>query len=141
MIYCHKIFAPVVKWSTVGLIIMMANIAGQESRQIYYVLAFSQAPIDSDDYLHLPKNWFDMLKTGVDDKGLVFTPSVSNGIKCYADADFSGTWCREDAYQVGSVFPRTGYIIKFANCPIVWVIKMLTEIALSTTEDEYISLI
>ena len=29
-----------------------------------------------------------MLKTGVEDKGLVFTPGGSNGIKFYADADF-----------------------------------------------------
>ena len=43
-------------------------------RKIDYVLAFFQAPIDSDVYLHLPANWFDMLKTGVEDKGLVFTP-------------------------------------------------------------------
>ena len=54
---------------------------------------------------------------------------------------FSGAWCRDYAYQVGSVLPRTGYIIKFANCPIVWVSKMQTEISLSTTGAEYISLI
>ena len=54
--------------------------------------------------------------------------------------DFSGAWCREDADQVKSVLSRTGYIIKFANCPIVWVSKMQIEIALSTTEAEYISL-
>ena len=57
-------------------------------------------------------------------KGLVFTPNVSNGIACYADADFSRAWCREYAYQVESVLSRTGYIIKFANCPIVWLSKM-----------------
>ena len=141
MIDCHNTFAPVVKWSTVRLIIMMAKIYGRESRQIYYFLDFSQAPIDSDVYLHLPENWFDMLKTGVEDKGLVFTPGGSNGIKCYANADFSGAWCREDAYQVGSVLPRTGYIIKFSNFPIVWVSKIQTEKDLSTTEAEYISLI
>ena len=31
-------------------------------------------------------------------------------------------------------------MIKFENCPIVWVSKMHTEIALSTTEAEYISM-
>lgn len=50
----HSTFAPVVNWATVGLIIMMVNMSGWESRQIDYVLAFSQAPIDSNDYLHLP---------------------------------------------------------------------------------------
>ena len=40
---------------------MIAEIAGWESGQIDYVLAFSQAPIDGGVYLHLPANWFDML--------------------------------------------------------------------------------
>ena len=60
------------------------------------------------------------------DKGLVFTPDGSNELECYADADFAGTWCREDADQVGSVLSRIGYIIKFANYPILWVSKMQT---------------
>ena len=126
MIDCHNIFAPVVNWSTVRLIIMMAEIAGWKPIQIDYVIYFYQSPIDSNVYLHLTSNWFDILKTGVEDKGLVFTPNGSNGIKCYVDADFSGEWCREDADQVGSVLLRTGYIIKFANFPIVWVSKMET---------------
>ena len=50
----HNKFAPVVNWSTVRLIIMMAEMAGWESIHIDYVLAFSQATIDSDVYLHLP---------------------------------------------------------------------------------------
>ena len=54
--------------------------------------------------------------------------------------DFSGAWRKEDADQVGSVLSRTGYIIKLANCPIIWVSKMQTEIDLSITEAEYISL-
>ena len=54
--------------------------------------------------------------------------------------DFSGAWCREDADQIGSVLSRTGYINKLSNCPIFWVSRMQREIALSTTEAEYISL-
>ena len=53
---------------------------------------------------------------------------------------FSGAWCREYADQVGSVLSRTGYINKFANCPIVWVSKMQREIDLPATKAEYISL-
>ena len=72
MIDCHSTFAPVVNWSTVELMMMMTEIAGWESIKIYYVITFSQEPIDSDVYIHLPKNWFDILKNGVEDKGLVF---------------------------------------------------------------------
>ena len=68
MIDFHNTFAPVENWSTVSLIIMMADMAGWESRKFDYVFDFSQAPIDSDVYLHLPENWFDMLKTGLEDE-------------------------------------------------------------------------
>ena len=34
---------------------------------------------------------------------------------------------------------RTGYVIKYANCPIICFSKLQTEIALSTTESEYIA--
>ena len=54
--------------------------------------------------------------------------------------DFSGAWCREDAYRFGSVLSRTKYINKFAHCPIVWVSKIQRDIALMTTKAEYISL-
>jgi hypothetical protein len=35
---------------------------------------------------------------------------------------------------------RSGYIIKYANCPVVWASRLQTEIALSSTESEYVSL-
>ena len=35
---------------------------------------------------------------------------------------------------------RTGYVIMYAGCPIHWISKLQTEIALSTTESEYIAL-
>ena len=35
---------------------------------------------------------------------------------------------------------RTGYTIYYANCPVIWSSKLQTEIALSTTEAEYIAL-
>ena len=71
-----------------------------------------------------------MLKTLAEDKGSVFTRDGSNGIKCYADAYFSGSLCREDADQVGSVLSRIRYIFRFENFPNVWVRKTQTEIAL-----------
>jgi hypothetical protein len=43
-------------------------------------------------------------------------------------------------HQNISVKSHTGYVITFANCPILWSSKLQTEIALSTTEAEYIAL-
>ena len=53
----HNTFAPVLNWYNVRLIVMMAEMDGWESIQIDYVLAFSQAQIDSDFYLYLPEGF------------------------------------------------------------------------------------
>ena len=73
-------------------------------------------------------------------EGLILTPIMSVGISCYVDADFAGAWDQEDSADPCSVYSRTGYVIMYANCPILWVSKLQTEIALSTTEAEYIAL-
>lgn len=54
------------------------------------------------------------------------------------DADF--VWTRENTHHPTSFKSRTGYLIMFANCPILWTSKLQMEIALSTSEAEYISL-
>jgi hypothetical protein len=48
-----------------------------------------------------------------------------------------GTRCLEDPASANS---RTGYVILFANCPIIWASRLQTEHSQSTTEAEYISL-
>jgi len=57
--------------------------------------------------------------------------------------------CNSNAYhhhiqhqkQVSSVYLQTGYVITYADCPILWVSRLQTEMALSTTEAEYIALL
>ena len=58
----------------------------------------------------------------------------------YVDADFAGLWHQQHSAIWECVLSRTGYIITYCNCPIHWVSKLQTEIALSTTESEYIAL-
>ena len=58
----------------------------------------------------------------------------------HADADFAGAWDRTDTEDPTNVKSRTGFIIKFANCPIYWGSKQQELVALSTVEAEYISL-
>ena len=36
---------------------------------------------------------------------------------------------------------RTGYIIKYTNCPIVWSSKLQTEITMGTAEAKYVALL
>ena len=75
------------------------------------------------------------------DRGVVFRLDKTCRVECYADADFSGNWSKHTSVNDPSTAKsRTGYIIKYANCPIIWASKLQTQIALSTTEAEYIAL-
>ncbi len=73
--------------------------------------------------------------------GLKFKPDPKKGFECYCDADFSGNWNKEFA----SVDPSTaksqsGWIIFYAGCPISWASKLQSQVALPTTEAEYIAM-
>jgi hypothetical protein len=75
------------------------------------------------------------------DDGIIYDPKRDQSIEVYADADFCGSWNKATALQdISTAKSRTGYIINFAFCPIVWTSKLQTQIALSTTEAELISL-
>jgi hypothetical protein len=75
------------------------------------------------------------------DKGLIFSPNKEKSFEVYADADFAGNWYKPTAMDdVSTAKSRTGYVILLANCPILWTSKLQTQIALSTTEAEYIAL-
>ena len=77
---------------------------------------------------------------GTKDKGLIFTTSADLALDCYADADFAGLWGQEDDQDPVCVKSRTGYVLLFGGCPLLWVSKLQTEIALSTMEAEYVAL-
>ena len=73
-------------------------------------------------------------------QGIVFRPDKSKSIDTFVDASFAGEWNTEWSDEPSSVMSRTGYVICYANCPVIWSSKLQTEIALSTTESEYIAL-
>jgi hypothetical protein len=35
---------------------------------------------------------------------------------------------------------QTGYVIRYAGCPIIWASELQTKVVLSTTESEYVGL-
>jgi hypothetical protein len=73
-------------------------------------------------------------------KGLTYRPDQSHRLDMYIDADFAGTWHREYSHLRGSCLSRSGFVIIYNGCPIHWSSKLQSEIALSTTEAEYIAL-
>jgi hypothetical protein len=75
------------------------------------------------------------------DLGLRFKPDPSCGFECYCDADFSGNWSAIfAAYDPSTAKSRSGWVIFYAKCPIIFASRLQTQVALSTTEAEYIAL-
>jgi len=74
------------------------------------------------------------------DKGITMKPIADFRLNMYVDADFAGTWHKEFAHLRTSVLSRTGFLITYCGCPVTWSSKLQSEIALSTTEAEYIAL-
>ncbi len=77
---------------------------------------------------------------GTHDKGIILKPDPIQGIKCYVDADFAGGYCNENRDEPISVYSRSGYVIFYFGCPVLWVSKLQSEISLSTVEAEYVAL-
>ena len=77
---------------------------------------------------------------GTKDNGLVFNPSKELVVDCYTDADFAGLWRHEDPQDPICAISITGFVLKFANCPLLWMSKLQTEIALSTLHSDYVAL-
>ena len=77
---------------------------------------------------------------GTIEKGIAFDPQPSMELDCYVDADFAGLWKSEDDQDPVSVKSRTGYVLTLGGCPLLWVSRLQSEIALSTLEAEYIAL-
>jgi len=75
------------------------------------------------------------------DIGLRFSPKPDRGFDCYADADFAGNWNRALApMDPSTAKSRSGWIVFYAGCPVIWASKLQSMVALSTTEAEYIAL-
>jgi hypothetical protein len=74
------------------------------------------------------------------EQGLHLRPDSSYKVDTYVDADFAGLFTAEDRDDPVSVKSRTGYVIFYSGCPLLWVSKLQTQIALSTMEAEYIAL-
>ena len=74
------------------------------------------------------------------DNGLVFNLSKKLVVDCYADAYFAGLWEHKDPQDRICARSRTGFVVTFFNCPLLWLSKLQTEIALSTLHSEYVAL-
>ena len=58
---------------------------------------------------------------GTKENGIVFNPSKKLVVDCYADADFAGLWGHEDHQDHICARSRTGFVVTFSNCHLLWV--------------------
>ena len=71
---------------------------------------------------------------------LLFEVDKIKSVDVYVDTSFTSDWNIYWSQDPSSVFSRTCYLITYAGCPISWQSKIQSEISLSRTESEYISL-
>ena len=79
-----------------------------------------------------------MIKTS--DKVIIIKANSDIGLVCYVDADFAGMWTVSEGSDPENCLSRSGCVIQYASCPVLWFSRLQSEIALSTTESEYIAL-
>ena len=68
---------------------------------------------------------------------MIHDPEPNLQLNGYKDADFAGLWGIEDPEDPVCVKSR---MLTLGSCPLLWVSKLQTEIALSMTEAEHIAL-
>ena len=54
------------------------------------------------------------------DRGVIYTVDKSRGLEVYVDADFAGGWDTADSTNADNVISRTGFVIRYSGCPIIW---------------------
>ena len=77
---------------------------------------------------------------GTMDKGTIISVPSSFGITAFPDSDFAGLFQRDPDESPSSAKSRSGYVIKFCACPLLWKSQLQSSIVLSTSESEYYSL-
>ena len=129
------------EWSyalVVGMLMFLGSNAFPEIQMAVHQCAqFTHRPQRAHEETIKHMCWY--LK-GAKGKGLTFLPTTNLDLNCYVDADFSGLYGHEDLQDPNCVRSWTGYVLTLWGCPVIWNSKLQTEIALSTTEAEYIAL-
>jgi hypothetical protein len=99
-------------------------------------------------YMFCPKHLYELALKCIgcylkqtSDRGMIMSPS-SNVCKidAYLDADFAGMYVHEEHTDPDYAKCCTGFIVIFAECPVLWQSKLQTEMALSTMEAKVIAL-
>ena len=61
---------------------------------------------------------------GTSEKGILLRPNQNETLDCYVDSDCAGIYNSYPDQDPGSTKSRTGYVLLFKGCQILWVSKM-----------------
>ena len=129
------------KWeysSIIGMLMYLANNTRPDiAHAVHSCARFSHNPKQS--HSTAVKHILRYLK-GTADKGMIIKPNQVDALDCFVDSDFAGNYTTFPDQDPTSAKSRSGYVILFQGCPILWVSKMQTQCALSTMESEYLAL-
>lgn len=81
--------------------------------------------------------WLGRYLKATRDRGTIIKPNAKQELEVYVDANFAGDWHPDYGNDEDTARSRHGYIIQYANCPILWKSQLQGEITLSSTESEY----
>jgi len=124
--------------SIIGMLMYLANNTRPDIAHAVHTCArYSHNPRQS--HATAVKHILRYLK-GTEDKGMVIKLNQVDALDCYVDGDFAGNYNTIPDQDPTSTKSRSGYVILFQGCPILWVSKMQTQCALSTMESEYLAL-
>jgi len=59
-------------------------------------------------------------------KGMIFKPDGRRSLEWYTDADFFWGWDKADLGNPEVVLSKTGYMLMYANCPVLFCIELQT---------------
>jgi hypothetical protein len=129
------------EWNYRSVVGMMLYLAGNSRCDISFAVhqcaRFSHAPKLSHE--KAIKRICRYLK-GTRTEGLIYRPQPDRGLECFPDANFADLFGVESSDDPVCAKSRTGYVVTYAGCPVVWVSKLQTEISLSTQEAELIAM-
>jgi hypothetical protein len=131
----------VAEWDYASVVGMLMYLSSNSRPDIQFAVhqcaRFTHSPRKSHEEA---VNYICRYLKGTVHEGIVFDPDPSLKLDCYGDADFAGLWGSEDSQDAVCVKSRTGYVLTLGGCPLLWVSRLQSEIALSTLESEYISM-
>jgi hypothetical protein len=128
------------KWSYPSVVGMMMYLASNSCPDIAFAVH------QCARFTHCPKRIHEIALKRIGrylkatkEKGMIIWPTDDLRLDLYVDADFAGLWNSEDANDPTGVKSRTGYVITLGGVPVLWGLKLQSEISLSTTEAEFIA--